>query len=71
MSLDVEAFLEWLEEDVDGYYVNASRVAEEWPAFYEDYEMGPVTSKFDPETGEVQTPVRDFRHTVKYGQPLD
>jgi hypothetical protein len=71
MSFDKAAFLRWLETEVDGYYVDSERVEEEWPGFFENYEMIGVTSKYDPDTGSIMTPVRDYRQTIKYGQPLD
>lgn len=70
MTFNEQSFLDWLDE-IDGYYVEQSRIKEEWPQFYEHYELGPVTSKYDPETEEIETPIRDFRQTIVYGQPLD
>lgn len=70
-DFDAEAFLDWLEEEVEGGYVRGNRVEEEWPEFYENYELKGVTSRWDPETGESETPVRDYRQAVVYGQPLD
>jgi hypothetical protein len=71
MSFDSEAFLTWLGEEADGGYIKQKQVAEEWPEFYENFELKGVTSKLDPETGESLTPVRDFRQAVLFGQPLD
>lgn len=69
-SFDAEAFLEWL-HDIDGYYVPATRVTEEWPEFHDHYELTGVTMRYDPETDESLVPVRDYRQCIVFGHPLD
>lgn len=70
MSFDKEGFLDWLDEK-DSYYVSADEVDEEWPDFHEEYRIGPVTTKYDPDVEEMLVPKRDYRETVIHGQPLD
>jgi len=70
-EFDESAFLEWLEEDVDGYYVSPERVEKEFPKFHEQYKLIGVTSKYDPENDTIDTPVRDYRRAVIHGRVLD
>lgn len=68
MNKKEEEFLNWLEEQ-NGYYVKNSVVKEKFPDL--DLDLGMVTMKYDPETGETSTPIRDYEQAIRYGQPLD
>lgn len=63
-----DAFLDWLDEQ-DGYYIADQLVRDEWPEFYDEYDLGGVTFKMDGDS--VMVPRRDYRHAVVYGYPLD
>jgi hypothetical protein len=70
MSFDKEGFLDWLDEK-DDYFISSKEVEEEWPEFYEQYQLGTVTVKYDPEVDETLVPKRDYRDCVIHGHPLD
>lgn len=59
-----QEFLEWLNE-IDGYYVSRDRIGEEWPDFYEYYNLTGVTVKM--EDGKVMVPKVDYRDAVELG----
>lgn len=61
-------FVDWLEEQGD-YDVPVSEVREEFPEFFEVYDLGAVTVRM--EDGKEHVPVRDFVDCVKYGHTKD
>lgn len=61
-------FLEWLAEQ-PGYYVRDDLVEEQFPDL--EYQMIGVTKRENPETGEIETPKRDWRQAVKWGGVTD
>jgi len=68
MSKEKEC-LEWL-ESLDKYYIGdeeRQHLEENYPDV--TFDFAGVTSYM--EDGEVKTPVRDYIHSLKYGQPLD
>lgn len=62
-------FVEWLDEE-GGYNISFSKVEEEYPEFFEIYDLGSVTMKMGDD-GESYVPVRDFIDCVKYGHVRD
>jgi hypothetical protein len=69
MTFDDDQFLDWL-DSIDGGYVDAGRVNEEWPTFHKHYSLGGVTITVG-EDGESLVPKRDYRDVVIHGQPRD
>lgn len=64
-----EDCLKWL-ESLDTAYVGEEErqyLEENYPDV--DFDFAGVTSYM--EDGEIKTPVRDYIHSLKYGQPLD
>lgn len=70
-DFDPEAFLEWLEEDVDGYYVKVKRVEEEWPGFQEATGGLVGVTMILGDDDETLVPVRDYRQKILYGVAWD
>lgn len=62
-------FAEWLEKQ-NSYDIPVSKVEEEYPKFFEVYDIGPVTMRMGDD-GENYVPVRDFIDCLKFGQPRD
>lgn len=63
-----QEFLEWLEHQ-DRYWIPNSEVNEKFPDL--NYQMKGITMKYDPETGEMKTPARDWRQGVVHGRVTD
>lgn len=61
-------FYNWLEEQGTDE-VPVSEVRENYPGFFEAYDLGVVTMTV--EEGENMVPVRDFKDCVKFGSPKD
>lgn len=70
MAIDKTAFLEWLEEDVEGAYVNPERVEDEFPGVHKEYPLTGITMQMDDD-GNTLVAVSDYRNAVSRGGVLD
>lgn len=64
-----EEFLEWVEEH-DEYAISLERVEEEYPSFFEAYNLTGITMKMDDD-GKPLVPIRDLRDCVRLGYCRD